>query len=276
MMRTIAVAGILTLAASGAPGQVIFSEHFASPILGPHWTTVPAAPNATYTVQNGRLTLSSMIGPTGGHGQTATNATFIAQFPMHYGDFVARIRIGWAQGQSRVIRVYLTSRSPNYAVAQMDYADSTAWINGSLGGLPAVGRPMPAGATHEFEIARRGGEFHYLVNGRPVGTLVDNDLAIGQIAIDVMLFAWGAFQPVYVESIVIVPFSCYANCDGSTADPLLTAEDIACFVEKYADAQRRSWTQRVHYVNCDGSTEQPYITVFDFLCFMNQFAAGCP
>jgi hypothetical protein len=61
--------------------------------------------------------------------------------------------------------------------------------------------------------------------------------------------------------------SCYANCDGSTGSPLLTANDFQCFLNKYAANDT--------YANCDGSTGTPLLTANDFQCFLNKYAAGC-
>ena len=60
---------------------------------------------------------------------------------------------------------------------------------------------------------------------------------------------------------------CYANCDGSTGSPLLTANDFQCFLNKYAANDP--------YANCDGSTGSPLLTANDFQCFLNKYAAGC-
>ncbi len=60
---------------------------------------------------------------------------------------------------------------------------------------------------------------------------------------------------------------CYANCDGSTATPLLTANDFQCFINEYAANHS--------YANCDGSTATPALTANDFQCFINKYAAGC-
>jgi hypothetical protein len=64
-----------------------------------------------------------------------------------------------------------------------------------------------------------------------------------------------------------VSTGCYANCDGSTAVPLLTANDFQCFLNKYA--------QNDPYANCDGSTAIPVLTANDFQCFLNKYAVGC-
>lgn len=63
------------------------------------------------------------------------------------------------------------------------------------------------------------------------------------------------------------PVECYANCDGSTSTPLLTANDFQCFLNEFA-AQSA-------YANCDGSTVAPLLTANDFQCFLNKYAAGC-
>jgi hypothetical protein len=73
------------------------------------------------------------------------------------------------------------------------------------------------------------------------------------------------------------PAPCYANCDGSTAEPILTIDDFICFVNEFALAHALPPSQQItHYANCDGSTTQPVLTVNDFVCFINEFAQGCP
>ncbi len=63
------------------------------------------------------------------------------------------------------------------------------------------------------------------------------------------------------------PAACYANCDGSTTAPILTANDFQCFLNAFAASQS--------YANCDASTTLPVLTANDFQCFLNSFAAGC-
>jgi ligand-binding sensor domain-containing protein len=62
--------------------------------------------------------------------------------------------------------------------------------------------------------------------------------------------------------------SCYGNCDGSTAAPVLNVADFTCFLQRFAAGD--SWA------NCDGSTATPTLNVADFTCFLQRFAAGCP
>ena len=61
--------------------------------------------------------------------------------------------------------------------------------------------------------------------------------------------------------------SCYANCDGSTGSPVLTANDFQCFANAFAAGSSSA--------NCDGSTGTPSLTANDFQCFANAYAAGC-
>jgi len=66
----------------------------------------------------------------------------------------------------------------------------------------------------------------------------------------------------------IVVSSPYANCDGSTGTPSLTAADFSCFLAKFRAGDG--------YANCDGSTGSPTLTAVDFTCFLSAFRAGCP
>jgi hypothetical protein len=61
---------------------------------------------------------------------------------------------------------------------------------------------------------------------------------------------------------------CYANCDGSTAAPILNINDFVCFMARFSAGDP--------YANCDGSSIPPVLTVNDFVCFQTAFAAGCP
>jgi hypothetical protein len=87
----------------------------------------------------------------------------------------------------------------------------------------------------------------------------------------------GAYQP-YTETMRLdsTP-ACYANCDGSTVEPILNVEDFTCFINEFASAQVLPPSQQAsHYANCDGSSTQPVLNVEDFTCFINRFAQGCP
>jgi murein tripeptide amidase MpaA len=82
---------------------------------------------------------------------------------------------------------------------------------------------------------------------------------------DVMVRVWGCAAG-----------SCYANCDGSTTEPVLNIDDFACFINSFALAQALPHEQQVtSYANCDGSTVEPALNIDDFACFINAFALGC-
>jgi Zn-dependent metalloprotease len=59
--------------------------------------------------------------------------------------------------------------------------------------------------------------------------------------------------------------TCYANCDGSTQQPVLNVGDFVCFQSRFAAADP--------YADCDHSNS---LNVADFVCFQAAFAAGCP
>ncbi len=84
-------------------------------------------------------------------------------------------------------------------------------------------------------------------------------------SVDTIVLATNGAQ--LVNKLTISQSSCYANCDGSTSAPLLTANDFQCFLNAYAANDS--------YANCDGSTSTPILTANDFQCFLNTFAAGC-
>jgi hypothetical protein len=65
----------------------------------------------------------------------------------------------------------------------------------------------------------------------------------------------------------VVGNSCYANCDGSSTQPILTANDFQCFLNAFAG--------NASYANCDGSSTIPVLTANDFQCFLNAYASGC-
>jgi outer membrane protein assembly factor BamB len=76
----------------------------------------------------------------------------------------------------------------------------------------------------------------------------------------------GGFQ--YLDLLTLGgPQPCYANCDGSTTEPILNVADFTCFLSKFAAGDP--------YANCDGSTTEPILNVADFTCFLSKFAAGC-
>jgi hypothetical protein len=59
--------------------------------------------------------------------------------------------------------------------------------------------------------------------------------------------------------------SCYADCDRTGA---LNVLDFNCFLNRF--------TAGSPWANCDNSSAPPILNVLDFTCFINRFTAGCP
>jgi hypothetical protein len=109
------------------------------------------------------------------------------------------------------------------------------------------------------------------VNGAPYAAfdaeLFDDD---GTGPVGAAVYFAGSFTSaggVPSSNIARMTCRCYANCDGSTSNPVLNANDFQCFLSTYAVGSAAA--------NCDGSTVQPVLNVNDFQCFMNAFAIGC-
>jgi hypothetical protein len=96
----------------------------------------------------------------------------------------------------------------------------------------------------------------------PAGIQPDSSVPIGQTTFT------SSFNGMDVAGGTATPPSCYANCDGSTQQPVLNVADFTCFLQRFAAGES--------YANCDGSTQQPVLNVADFTCFLQRFAAGCP
>jgi hypothetical protein len=77
--------------------------------------------------------------------------------------------------------------------------------------------------------------------------------------------AGGGYAPSVVQ-LVGCP-NCYANCDASSAPPLLNINDFLCFLNAFA--------RRDPYANCDLSSASPALNVNDFQCVLNAYASGC-
>jgi len=76
----------------------------------------------------------------------------------------------------------------------------------------------------------------------------------------------GQLMAIYIPA-TQVGAACYANCDGSTVGPVLTANDFQCFLNAFSAGSS--------YANCDGSTVSPVLTANDFQCFLNAYSNGC-
>ena len=90
-----------------------------------------------------------------------------------------------------------------------DGADIEGWY------YPAAGAEKPPAASVPMLLSIHGG---------PHGISADGLTITGEGLHNGLVEAWA----------VTLPSSCYANCDGSTANPSLTANDFQCFLNKFA------------------------------------------
>jgi hypothetical protein len=139
------------------------------------------------------------------------------------------------------IRYSLTSATSEFNITESTYVT----VVGSRG-------PVNANAIHSA-----GGRFYPLLD--------DNTLPLMQQELAFIITGHLLTQP------------CYANCDGSTVEPILNVEDFTCFINEFANGLALPPSQQItHYANCDQSTTEPVLNVEDFICFIDQFAQGCP
>jgi hypothetical protein len=82
-------------------------------------------------------------------------------------------------------------------------------------------------------------------------------------------FVFGSQIPINDDvAFVLNGDNCYANCDFSTAAPVLNVLDFNCFLNAFSSGGS--------YANCDHSTTAPVLNVLDFNCFLTAFSTGCP
>jgi hypothetical protein len=133
---------------------------------------------------------------------------------------------------------------------------------GTLCGVPGRAMAQSGGAfTINWATLDSGGTTTPIAAG--VYSLVGT---IGQP--DAGVCAGGALQVQSGFWAGITAAPCYANCDNSTAAPVLNVADFTCFLQKYSSGDA--------YANCDGSTQAPVLNVNDFTCFLQKYSAGCP
>jgi hypothetical protein len=80
--------------------------------------------------------------------------------------------------------------------------------------------------------------------------------------------AWRGAGTTCATSSCAAQQACYANCDGSTTTPVLSAADFVCYLGRFRAGDS--------YANCDGSTTTPVLSPADFVCYLGKFRAGCP
>ncbi len=120
--------------------------------------------------------------------------------------------------------------------------------------------PLPGGATYTLNVPAT-------ITSANGGAAIDGELGAAATP-----FPTGDGTPggnaSWTFSVQTQTPPCYANCDGSTTSPVLTASDFTCFLTAFRNGDS--------YANCDGSTDSPVLTASDFTCFLTQFRAGCP
>jgi hypothetical protein len=157
----------------------------------------------------------------------------------------------------------------------------------------AVSIGGPVEITFSSPVHRFGGYFATVggADGAEVSFLDANGVVVGtaEMTTDQCDYTWSGWQSAQPFTKVRIvgnsPFGdggyvhmddleyqaaagCYANCDGSTAPPVLNVNDFICFQGRFAAGDPAA--------NCDGSTAQPVLNVNDFICFQAAYAAGCP
>jgi len=139
---------------------------------------------------------------------------------------------------------------------------SAAPINGAITAQRVLADiTVPASGTATYHMPLTPGQY---LGGQVlfVQWLVDDPSAVGGVARSAV-----ARLPLFCGRTGCITVSCYANCDGSTDSPTLSANDFTCFLQKFRAGDA--------YANCDGSTDTPSLTAADFTCFLTSFRNGC-
>ena len=178
----------------------------------------------------------------------------LARYP---GDRLAR----WDLSRIQTIRFWLRAANPNGAFqdgprvrlvsegGHFEWSSPTTAVNQALGQW--VEYIIPVAGSAAWPRTTLGAPSLSSING-----------------IEIHADTWGAGFTLWIDGVRFDPPVCYANCDGSTAPPVLNINDFVCFMSKFAAADP--------YANCDESTAPPVLNINDFVCFMSRFAGGCP
>jgi hypothetical protein len=214
--------------------------------------------------------------------------TFCASIPDAFGGIAtlehptgaANIHTTGGWGFVCSIGPYLTPRIAASTGGAFDYVFSAGHEAGRFGGYFGTNSGV-AGGTIEFydgamnligsDILTHQADCQWVWHGWEFSVPVTRIRVIGN-------FGGGGFVMMDdMEYDVAGSGACYANCDGSTFEPILNVDDFTCFVNEFAAAQSLPFEQQVSsYANCDRSNIAPVLNVDDFTCFVNQFAQGCP
>jgi hypothetical protein len=195
-----------------------------------------------------------VIAGNGQIGVTTINQGILSPGHALNSDLTQRLELAGAQGD-----VSCTSTS----VVRIDISGAAAGQFDSITG--GTGTSFICGGT--LEVSHIKG-----FSGPPVGTTIDIIVAPSVTGTFSSVVAPalpnnGRYIVVYLADRVRLIATCYANCDDSIVNPVLTPNDFACFLNRFAES--------ASYANCDGSTGTPALTPNDFQCFLNHFAGGC-
>jgi serine protease AprX len=172
-----------------------------------------------------------------------------------------------AAAQARINNLDLKVTAPNGTVywGNNGMIATTNVVNGA-GYTTGSNTTVPGGSPNTVDTVEN------VVIANPLAGVWTVEVIGAEIVQDARLETPGVtdadFALVVTGAVLAGGASCYANCDGSTAEPILNVADFTCFLNKFAAGDP--------YANCDQSTAPPILNVADFSCFLNKFAAGCP
>ncbi|MBX3378006.1 MAG: hypothetical protein KF678_13500 [Phycisphaeraceae bacterium] len=189
-----------------------------------------------------------------------------------FGAFEASINGEFTEGIGRWDgRTFSSIGGPVYPPGHVGgYFDLQVWDDGTGPGLfLAGGFHMVTGNVETHGIAKYQNGAWHAVGGAGVGGAIER-MVIMPHARGNSVFVHGVLHtvngaPVQRFAQLVGCPNCYVDCDLSTGSPKVTANDLLCFLNTFA--------QRDPYANC---TMDASINAADFQCFLNRFAQGCP
>jgi hypothetical protein len=243
-MKQLLCAVLSAVACGGAAGQV----STIGPFVGPHtegFESQPASTNTMYSCLPGRIfnNTASICEPTHSSLTLPTSWSMFCAAVPHQGSRYAVGQEGWIE---------INFDSPATA-----FGGYFATIGGIDGGEVAFANASGTVGAVSFNTNQCQWTWQGWSSSTPFTRVRIYGLGIigsgGYIHVDDLQYQGS--QP------------CYANCDGGTSIPQLTAGDFQCFINRFVTGDS--------YANCDGSVAVPALNILDFQCFMARYAAGC-
>ncbi|MBL9031826.1 MAG: hypothetical protein JNM80_08975 [Phycisphaerae bacterium] len=237
---------------------------FAMSLIGTTTRMLPAI--RAWKVIDPAVTETTFQIPSEGRIVVSSRATSLGGGQWHYEYAVYNMNSDRCVG-SFTVPVHASTAVTNIGFHDVDYLNGDGQGNVNVSGTDWTG--VRVGDT----IVWAAPTFASTPNGNAIrwGTLYnfrfDADIAPnlgGQATIGTWKVAGSYGVAAQVPSF---PASCYANCDNSTAAPILNVNDFTCFLNKYAAGDTTA--------NCDNSTVVPVLNINDFTCFLNLYAVGC-